>query len=186
MILLYVAGIYTFLGVGVGVSLFHRRVRRDCEILWYVIPILGYCSCLRLCVSVCVNHELVCAMTFHLFRPEPLNSELRCKLFWLRPLFVLNIKIEPILSLSTILDTIYWSQYVQIRTKTASPYLQDSRKVWSSLHVVPHYYSECLTESSDLRYFWYDPLITYLKSAGKIALEYNIYEFKGLRHRHYG
>ena len=44
------------------------------------VVIAGTC----LCVHVCVNPELVCTKTHHLFKLEPRNMDQRCKTHWLR------------------------------------------------------------------------------------------------------
>ena len=53
---------------------------------FYPRPVLafGYCRCLRLCVSLCVNHLLVRAITRDPFKLGSPNLKHRCKRPWLR------------------------------------------------------------------------------------------------------
>ena len=84
-------------------------------------PVLAfwYCRCLRLCVyacvSLCVNHLLVCAIIRDLFKLGSPNLEQMCKTTWLKFLlfcgainldlqvkFNLKVWIYPVLSLSSL------------------------------------------------------------------------------------
>ena len=55
---------------------------------FYPRPVLafGYCRCLRLCVSLCVNHLLVRAITRDPFKLGSPNLKHRCKIPWIRSL----------------------------------------------------------------------------------------------------
>ena len=81
---------------------------------FYLRPVLafGYCRCLRVCVCLSVNHQLVRAVTLQPFKLESPNLDQRCKRPWLRSLLFfgmidlelqgqikLKVKIYPILSL---------------------------------------------------------------------------------------
>ena len=55
---------------------------------FYPRPVLafGYCRCLRVCVCLSVNHQLVRAVTHQPFKLESPNLDQRCKRPWLRSL----------------------------------------------------------------------------------------------------
>ena len=57
-------------------------------LFFYPRPVLafGYCPCLRMCVCLSVNHQLVCAITHQPFKLESPNLDQRCKRPWLRSL----------------------------------------------------------------------------------------------------
>ena len=74
-----------------------------------VYNIVLACICLSICppirrsgqvsVSLCINHELVCVITHHLFKLEPSNSNKICWILWLRSLLIwvwltLNFKVK--------------------------------------------------------------------------------------------
>ena len=60
---------------------------------FYPRPVLafGYCRCLRLCVSLCVNHLLVHAITRDPFKLGSPNLKHRCKRPWLRSLLFCGV-----------------------------------------------------------------------------------------------
>ena len=55
---------------------------------FYLRPVLafGYCRCLRLCVSLCINHLLGHVITRDRFKLASLNLKHRCKRPWLTSL----------------------------------------------------------------------------------------------------
>ena len=55
---------------------------------FYPRPVLafGYCRCLRVCVCLSVNHQLVRTITHQPFKLESPNLDQRCKRPWLRSL----------------------------------------------------------------------------------------------------
>ena len=64
---------------------------------FYPRPVLafGYCRCLRVCVCLSVNHQLVPAITHQPFKLESPNLDQRCKRPWLRSrLFFGTIDLE--------------------------------------------------------------------------------------------
>ena len=99
-------------------------------IFFYPRPVLafGYCRCLRVCVCLSINHQLVRAITHQPFKLESQNLDQRCKRPWLRSLCFLGwltlnfkvksylkVKIYPSLSLSV------WSPPTEVSISKFGP-----------------------------------------------------------------